>query len=61
MKKLYIAPAIEDLEYISEEVIAASGVFSEDPEIPFVGVDDDGNLDPAAKLREMLGIPDLPL
>ena len=51
MKKVYFAPQTEILEYMTEEMIAASGVSSEDPfDIPFGGIDIEGELDPESRI-----------
>ena len=50
MKKVYFAPQTEILEYMTEEMIAASGVESEEPfDIPFGGIDE-GDLDPESRI-----------
>lgn len=50
MKKVYFAPQTEILEYMTEEMIAASGVISEDPfDIGYGGVDE-GSLDPESRI-----------
>jgi hypothetical protein len=50
MKKVYFAPQTEILEYMTEEMIAASGVISEDPfDIGYGGVDEKG-LDPESRI-----------
>ena len=51
MKKVYFAPQTEILEYMTEEMIAASGVSSEDPfDIPYGGIDIEGELDPESRI-----------
>ena len=53
MKKVYFAPQTEILEYMTEEMIAASGVYSEDADfdIPFGGIDTgDTSLDPESRI-----------
>ena len=52
MKKVYFAPQTEILEYMTEEMIAASGVSSEgDFEIGFGGIDDPTkDLDPESRI-----------
>jgi len=52
MKKVYFAPQTEILEYMTEEMIAASGVTSEgDFDIPFGGIDTGGSeLDPESRI-----------
>jgi hypothetical protein len=51
MKKVYFAPQTEILEYMTEEMIAASGVTA-DGEFPieFGGIDDKGVLDPESRV-----------
>lgn len=50
MKKEYITPCTDVLEIIIEEMIAASGVYSDDPvDIPFGG-DPIENLDPESRI-----------
>lgn len=51
MKKVYFAPQTEILEYMTEEMIAASGVISEDEtfNIGFGGIDE-GSLDPESRI-----------
>jgi len=50
MKKVYFAPQTEILEYMTEEMIAASGVSSEgDFKIDFGGIDSKGELVPEAR------------
>lgn len=50
MKKVYFAPQTEILEYMTEEMIAASGVISEDPfDIGYGGIDE-GALDPESRI-----------
>ena len=51
MKKVYFAPQTEILEYMTEEMIAVSGVGSEEPfDIPFGGIDDKGEFDPESRI-----------
>jgi len=53
MKKIYFAPQTEILEYMTEEMIAASGVTADgDFPIEFGGIDDDPtmNLDPESRM-----------
>lgn len=49
MKKNYIIPCTEVLELRTEEMIAGSA-FSEDPGIPFGGIDIEGELDPESRI-----------
>jgi hypothetical protein len=51
MKKVYFAPQTEILEYMTEEMIAASGVVSEDEvfDIEFGGIDNIG-IDPESRV-----------
>ena len=52
MKKVYFAPQTEILEYMTEEMIAASGVISEDPfDIGYGGIDIEGELDPESRIQ----------
>ena len=52
MKKVYFAPQTEILEYMTEEMIAVSGVGSEgDFDIPYGGIDTgDSKLDPESRV-----------
>lgn len=49
MKKIYMTPAVEELECLTEEMIAISGVGSEEPAIEYGGVDTEGTLDPSGR------------
>lgn len=50
MKKVYFAPQTEILECMTEEMIAASGVYSEGNfKIDFGGIDTDGGLIPESR------------
>ena len=50
MRKEYITPSTDVLEIISEEMIAGSGVFSDDPvDIPFGG-DPTNDLEPESRV-----------
>ena len=49
MKKVYFAPQTEILEYMTEEMIATSGVESEGPfDIPYGGIDE-GEQEPESR------------
>ena len=52
MKKVYFAPQTEILEYMTEEMIAASGVTTDDEtfDIGFGGIDIEGDLDPESRI-----------
>lgn len=51
MKKVYFAPQTEILEYMTEEMIAASGVTGEgDFDIPYGGLDPTGSLEPESRM-----------
>ena len=54
MKKIYMTPAVEALECLTEEMIAGSGV-SSDVGIEYGGVDD-GTHEPASRIEELIGI-----
>ncbi len=49
MKREYTAPAVEVLEYISEEMIAASGVQGNNG-IGFGGIDEDGSMNAETRM-----------
>ena len=49
MKKEYTAPAVEVLEHISEQMIAASGVEGNNG-IGYGGVDEDGSMNAEARI-----------
>ena len=53
MKKIYVTPAVEMLDCISEELLSGSGVNSESG-IGYGGIDDTGGLLPAC--RQLLDI-----
>lgn len=49
MKRVYEAPAVEVLEYISEQMITASGVNS-DSGIGYGGVDENGSMNAETRM-----------
>ncbi|MBQ8487603.1 MAG: hypothetical protein IJ533_08150 [Prevotella sp.] len=55
MKKIYMTPAVEALECLTEEMIAGSGV-SSDVGIGYGGEDEGGKEDPASRIEELIGI-----
>ena len=57
MKKIYITPTMESVEYQPVQLLSGSGVVG-DNGIPFGGIDVDGTLPPGARgLENMLGLP----
>ena len=51
MKTLYITPSVEILELSAENMIATSGVHSDEYDIGYGGVDEDGKLTPSSRGR----------
>ena len=49
MKKVYTTPAIEVLEYISEQMIAASGVEGSNG-ISYGGIDENGSMNAETRM-----------
>lgn len=48
MKKMYIKPNCKERFYDYEDVIMVSGVIGDGVNVDYGGVDEDGDLDPAA-------------
>lgn len=53
-------PEMEETNVLPEEMIAASGVTSDDPAIDFGGEDIPGDLIPSSRIEDLLGIPRFP-
>ena len=63
MKKIYMTPETEVMEYITEQMIAASVIGSSEDnevEIGFNGIDEDGIGLPSLRIEDIVGMPKLP-